>query len=340
MVPKVETLILGHAGQIKDKVLDYIIERDVPIKHLDLEAANLVSDSKWREFFVKQGERLKTLKLSWLDYSMDDDTLSQMVASCPNLIELELKKCFKLSDASLEALKRLKNLEHLSLLFKLPTSSAALENLIETIGSNLRTLSLEMFESSEDPVLSTIHSSCKNLFKLVFNNNSNCTDEAFASLFNDWANPPLSFVDLSSNRDLDCTNPGGPLEPVGLASKGFKALMHHSGKRLESLDIHSCRHISYQALAEVFDGINQYPALQDIDVSFVQKIDTTIAAGIFKSCPVIKKFVAFGCFGLTDVFVPPGVALIGIFNAQDLIVQGELRDELRAEMRDFVSRGG
>ena len=320
-------------------MLDYIIERSVPIKHLQLGAANLISDSKWREFFVRQGEALKTLKVSWLDYSMDDETLSQMVTNCPNLVKLKLIKCFKLGDVSLEEIGRLKNLERLSLLFKLPTSSANLVSLIKTVGANLRTLSLENFESSEDPVLSAIHSSCKSLSKLVLTGNSICTDAAFVSLFNDWVNPPLTSVDLSSNRDMDSANPDGPSEPIGLASEGFRALMQHSGNRLEALSIQSCRHIGYQTLAEVFDGVKQYPYLKEINVSFVPKVDTTIAAGIFKSCPAVKKVVAFGCFGIVDVVVPPGVALIGVANAQELIIQGQFLEDLRSEMREFVSRG-
>ena len=315
-------------------MLDYIIERNVPIKHLQLGAANLVSDSKWREFFFAQGSNLQTLKLEWLDYSMDEETLSRLVASCPNLKRLKLSRCFILGDASLEAFRDLKNIEHLSLHFKLPTSPASLISLIEAVGTNLRTLSLKDFESSDDLVLSTIHSVCKNLYKFRFNKNDCCTDAAFASLFNDWANPPLAFVDLSDTRDVDCTNPDGPSEPIGLASEGFKALMHHSGKRLETLDIASCRHIPYESFADIFDGVKQYPALKTINISMLTRVDTTIIAGIFKSCPTIKKVTAFGCFNINDVIVPPEVALIGLPHTQDSIVQGDSWMEFMDSMQD------
>ena len=69
-----------------------------------------------------------------------------------------------------------------------------------------------------------------------------CFVTAFASLFDEHSKvPSLTFVDLSSNRDVDNNNPTGPEdEPVGLASSGFIALMSHSGQTLTHLDISSC----------------------------------------------------------------------------------------------------
>ena len=328
-MPKVEVLNLRQAGQMKDEVIDYILERDVPIKHLQLDASNLISDDKWKEFFQKGGMRLETLKLSWLDYSMNDETVEHLVKGCSHLKRLKLKKCFKVGDATLESLSKLEKLEHLSLRFILPTSPACLINLVNQVGSNLRTLSLEKFENVEDEVLQSIHSTCRKLSKLRFTENDYCTDGAFASLFTNWTNPPLTFVDLNSNRDLDYKNPDGPEEAIGFASAGFKALMAHSGSHLECLDISSCRHITHEAFANTFDGIKQYPCLKEINLSFLTKVDTTIVAGMFKSCPKMAKVTAFGCFNVKDAIVPVGVALIGIPNAQDSIIQeGDYMGEL------------
>ena len=321
IVPKAQNVNLRNAGQFKDEVIDYIVERNVPLKNLQLEAANLVSNEAWAKFFGQCGERLESLKLSWLDYSMDDDTFMHLVSGCPNLKRLKIKKCFRLSDLALGALHDLKHLEHLSLRLPAPTSSPALRDLVATIGSQLRTLSLESFEEADDEVLATIYSACTKLEKLRFCENDLCTDAGFVSLFKDWSNPPLSFIDLSSNRSIDYTQPDGPEDPTGLASAGFEALMTHSGPRLERLDISSCRHIAYESFARVFDGKTAYPMLEDINISFLTKIDTAIAAGIFKSCPSMKKVTAFGCFNIIDVMVPKGVALIGVPNAQDSIVQ-------------------
>ena len=322
IVPNLSTLNLRCAGQFKDEVLDYILERDITIHHLQLDAANLVSDSKWRDFLCKRGKYLESLKLSWLDYSMDDETVADLTKGCPNLKRLKLKKCFKIGEQSLNSIASLANLEHLSLRMIQPITCPYVVGLIKKVGSKLRTLSLEHFDQADDTVLKTIHNKCSKLVKFRFTENDYCTDAGFTTLFTNWGNPPLAFIDVNSNRDVDYTNPDGPTEPTGLASSGFKALMNHSRSRLERLDISSCRHITHEAFSEVFDGIKQYPFLKDINVSLLTKIDTPVVAGMFKSCPHLVKLTAFACFNVKDVVVPAGVALIGVPNAQDAIVQG------------------
>jgi len=321
VVPRVQNINLRNAGQFKDEVIDYIIERNVPIRTLQLEAANLVTNGKWIEFFEQCGPRLESLKLSWLDYSMDDEAFMSLVRYCPRLKRLKLKKCFRLGDTALGAISELKQLEHLSLRFPTTTSPGPLAKLTSSVGSGLRTLSLENFNDADDDVLSKIHTSCAQLSKLRFTENDYCTDAGFVALFTEWSNTPLIFIDMSSNRSIDYSAPDGPEEPVGLASAGFEALMDHSGYRLERLDISSCRHIDYESFSKIFDGMHIYPFLKDINISFLTKIDTAIVAGMFRSCPELVKVTAFGCFNVTDVAVPKGVALIGVPNAQDTIVQ-------------------
>ena len=321
VVPGVQNLDLRSAGQFKDQVIDYIIERDVPLKRLRLEAANLVKDEKWRELFGACGQRLEALTLTWLDYEFSNETFDLLVQRCPNLKRLKMKKCFRLDESALEALCMLNKLEHLSLRLKLPVPTSSITNLITSVGRNLRTLSLEAFYDADDTVLEAIHSDCTHLSKLRFCDNNACTDVGFTSLFTNWLNPPLSSIYLEGCRDLDCTNPDGPDESIGLASAGFQALMTHSGSRLERLDISSNRHITYETLSEVFDGVKQYPYLKEINITSLTRVDTAIVAGIFRSCPAMKKVVAFGCFLIKDVVVPPGVALIGAPDAQYELVQ-------------------
>lgn len=98
-------------------------------------------------------------------------------------------------------------------------------------------------------------------------------------------------------------------------------MMKHSGSNLKHLDISSCRHIELGAFIDVFNGAESYPLLEYINVSFCNRVDTTVIAGIFKSCPALKKLVAFGCFDVADVVVPRNIALIGVPRAQDAIEQ-------------------
>ncbi|KZF24641.1 F-box and leucine-rich repeat protein 20 [Xylona heveae TC161] len=320
VIPNLRHLLLLHAGQFKDEVMEYMLERQVPIKSLQLEAANLISNRMWHELFRRAGGSLEALKLAWLDSSFNDECVQVLADNCPNLKRLKLRKCFHLDENALVSIGKLSNLEHLSLQFSGQVEGQLVTDLVNSVGQKLFTLSLTKFENADDAVLAAIHASCRHLRKFRFSENDLCTDAAYEQLFTDWVNPGLVFADFSSTRDLDYSNPDGPDEPVGLASKGFAALMKHSGSSLERLDISSCRHIAHSTFCEVFDGIKIYPNLRELNLSFIPRVDTLVVAAIFKSCPQLQKVVAFSCFGIRDVIVPPNVALIGIPNAQENIM--------------------
>ncbi|RWQ93117.1 leucine rich repeat protein [Paecilomyces variotii] len=319
-MPSLVDVNLRFAGQMKDPVLDYVMDRNLKIKRLQLDAANLISDDCWRRFFQKMGPHLESLKLSNLDSSLDDETVKEICTHCTGLHRLKLKECWKTGDDSLRAITNLKSLEHLSLDFLQDTQAETIANLVDQLGPNLRTLSLHGFRNANDTLLECIHRRCSKLSKLRLSDNAVCTDKGYANLFTNWPNPPLTFVDLSSTRDVDNANPSGPPEPIGLASEGFVALMEHSGLKIRSLNISSCRHISRDAFEQVFGKNNTYPHLEELDISFHTVVDDYLVNCIFKACPAMKKLVAFACFNVRDVRVPAGVALIGGLNAQDSIV--------------------
>lgn len=322
-MPSLSQVNLRFAGQMKDHVFDYMMDRALGIKHLQLDAANLVSDACWRRLFQKYGPQLESLKLSNLDFSLDDESVVEMCKHCTGLRRLKLNQCWKTGNESLQAIARLESLEHLSLNFIQETDKDALGEVITKTGSGLRTLSLAGFHTADDHILEFIHDRCHSLSKLRFSENSVCTDQGYAKLFEDWQNPPLAFVDFSFTRDVDNTNPAGPEEPIGLASQGFIALMNHSGSRIQKLNIASCRHVSREAFEDVFSEGKQYPHLKELDVSFHTAMDDYIIGSIFRCCPAIQKLVSFACFNVRDVQVPGGVALIGGLRAQDpMVVEG------------------
>lgn len=324
-MPSLVNVNLRCAGQLKDKVIDYMIQRLVKLRRLQLDASNLVSDARWRQLFMTLGPQLEELRLSDLNSSFDDETAEVMGRSCTNLRRLKLSHCWKLTDNAMTSISQLSKLEHISLNPYDPQliKPESVTFLIEKLGANLRTLSLTDFVDVNDASLQSIHNNCHRLEKLRFSNNSVCTDKGFAGLFTGWSNPPLKFVDLSFTRDDDHTNPEGPEDPVGLASEGFIALMKHSGSRLESLNICSCRHVSGSALRSVFADDQTYPCLKEMDISFIGAVDDFLVTSIFKCCPSIKKLTAFYS-SISDVKVPAGVALVGGIRAQDsIIVEGD-----------------
>jgi len=326
VVPNVTKLVLRNACQFKDSVLVYMMEKATQITHFQVYASNLVSNEMWKRFFEHYGHKLETLKLEWLDAAFDDEVVETMVKHCSQLRRLKFKFCRKITTGSLPVLCRLQSLEHLSLQLSQSAESSQLVPLISQLGPRLETLSLENCADADDSVIDEIRTQCGQLSKLRLSEVDCITDAALKSMFETTDTPsclpPLTFVDLSSARDVDNNNPSGPEDaPIGLASESFTALMAHSGSRLECLHIASCRHISHAAFCDVFDGSTTYPMIREINLSFCNAVDTAVIMGIFKCCPQLKKLIAFGCFKVEDVVVPSGIALIGVPRAHDAIEQ-------------------
>ncbi|KAK5100759.1 UV-damaged DNA-binding protein rad7 [Exophiala xenobiotica] len=320
-MPDVERVNLRMAGQLKNDALQYMIEKNAKITHLQLGATNLISDEVWCELLLKRGAQLESLKFSELNDAMKDATIQVMAETCTNLKRLKLRKCPHTTEASINAISSITSLEHLTLAIAQDCSPDILVNLITNLGPRLRTLCLEDYYYADDTVIEAIKNNCVNLKKLRLTGSSSFTDAMFASLFdNNWGNPDIPFIDLCNNRDIDNLDSEGPEEdPVGFGSAALKALMQHSGAKLARLDIHSNRHIGHDALMEVFDGQKQYPDLRVIDLSFVSHVDDYIMTGIFKSCPKLEKLTAFACFSAREVIIPQGIAVIGLANAQSAV---------------------
>jgi DNA repair protein RAD7 len=325
-MPQLTKINLRWAGQLKDDALANMAAKSTNLQYLQINAANLLSEQAWLSFFEHRGSQLFSLKLSELGEGFNDTVVEAIAKHCPNLHRLKLEGCPFLTQLSLKHISTLTNLQHLTLgIAQTDTAADTLESLISLRGSMLVTLCLDNYAEVNDDVLDAIRYHCNILEKLRITGSSTATDRAFASLFNEhWKNPPIAQISLHSNRDIDNMNPDGPEDdPVGLCDAGFAAMMAHSGQALEKLDIHSCRHITVSTLMDVFDGKQRYPHLKSIDVSFINSVDDTIMAGIFKSCPALKKLVVFGCFNARSARIRDGVAVIGLPNAGEKIVVGE-----------------
>ncbi|KAF2858140.1 RNI-like protein [Piedraia hortae CBS 480.64] len=315
-VPKVQRLVLGNACQFKDGVIDYLIERCHSLRHIKIYAANLVSSDAWKRLFTSLGPQLESIQLKYVDPSFDSRCVDAMVTSCPRLERLKLEHCSGLDDTAVGHLSHLKTLKYLSLQTTSPISTATLTALIEARGGQLQTLSLQDLEEFDDSLLQSIHSHCRNLTKLRLSNNCVATDAAYAALFTQWANKSLSFLDLSSTRDVDNTAPLGPEEdPIGVANAGFRAVMLHSGNALQRLELASCRHISQDNFLDVFSpksGKKGYESLELLNLSFCSGVDDKVIAAVGESCPSLRRIEVFGCFSISAfVKIPKGVSLIG-----------------------------
>lgn len=360
VVPNIKKLSLRNCCQFKDSNMDYMIEKAKSLIDIQLLGANLVSNDKWIDLFIARGHDLRSLKVEWLDAAFDDQAVEALTTFCPNIERLKIERCKQVGVESIDAIARLEKLQHLTLRYQTEIPLERVVNLIKNVGYKLRTLCLENFLGSEtsrkssrestpevepnasstDEILEAIHSTCRHLTKLRFSDNCECSDAGYVNLFSDWPNPPLRYIDVNSTRDVDNSCPEGPEDdPIGLASAGFVALMQHSGTKLEYLDISSCRHISKETFADIFSPRQTWPHLREINLSFCPVVDTEVVAGIFRSCPSIKKVVTFGCFAVHDVEVPRDIVLIGAPRAQDAIEQfGQVVMDFQKELQKEVER--
>ena len=178
-MPHVKNVNLRFAGQMKDEALRYMIDKCENLSHLQLGASNLVSDTAWIELFHQRGHQLESVKLSELNDALHDSTVQELALHCTSLRRLKLRSCSHMGEEAIAALSNLTQLEHLTLRVAPETPASTLNNLVDAVGANLKTLCLEGFDEANDDTLATIKATCKDLRKLRFIGNSQCTDAAF-----------------------------------------------------------------------------------------------------------------------------------------------------------------
>jgi DNA repair protein RAD7 len=320
--PKLRRFKARSVVQFKDEVMDYLLSRDIILDSFYLHGANLLSEEKWHEFLVAKGKDLQGLQVYYTDKHFGDETMTVIAENCPSLRRLKVEKNQKVTDVGVQALAKMKSLEHIGLQLHNRPSSETIVSFITEIGENLKTLSLKLMPHANDTVLDAIHNSCRSLSKFRITESEDMTDKAFAKLFTDWENPPVEVIDLQKCRYVSATAPRTNANNVGLCSEGFKALMAHSGAAIRDLNVHACRNISREAFEEVFREDAHYPELMKLEISFCEEVTDFIIGCIFRACPKIKEVNVFGCMKVRDVRVPRGVILVGVPNAQGMILDG------------------
>ncbi|KAJ4256677.1 UV-damaged DNA-binding protein rad7 [Fusarium torreyae] len=320
--PKLQHLKIRCGIQFKDEVMDYLLSRDTALESFYLHGANLLSEAKWHEFFQAKGKPLKGLQVYYTDNHFGDESVAMLRDHCPNLQRLKIENNQKLTNEGVKTIAELSALEHIGLQLLNTTQSDAYVKLISENGAKLQTLSLRVVPEIDDEVLRAIHDHCRSLTKLRITDSEHMTDNGFVELFTNWANPPLHFVDLQKCRQIDASRPRENPDNVGFCGEGFKALMAHSGYKLQYLNIHACRHITREAFEEVFHKDAHYPDLKELEISFCEEVTDFILGSIFRACPNIREVNVFGCMKVKNVRVPRGVILVGVPNAQGMVVEG------------------
>lgn len=322
--PNLQHLKAKNAIQFQDEVLEYLITRNMNLKSIYLHGASLLSEDCWLKYLKAKGKHLESLRVYYTDRHVGDDMVAVLPDLCPSLKRLKIAHNQKVTDEGIKRLAALEGLEHLGIQLVNPTSTEPYTTMLKGIGKSLQTLSLAgpSLADLDDRVLDAIHEECHSLSKLRITDSQVMTDTGFVRLFKDWANKPLRFVDFEKCRHMDSAKPRENAHLVGFCSGAFRALMAHSGKALEHVNVHACRHIKADAFEHVFSEANVYPELQYLEISFCEDVTDFIVGSIFRSCPNLKKLNVFGCMKLKDVRVPKGKILVGMPNAMGMEIEG------------------
>jgi DNA repair protein RAD7 len=320
--PNLRHLKIRCGIQFKDEVMDYLLTRDISLESFYLHGANLLSEEKWQEFIKSKGQTLKALQVYYTDKHFGDGSVALLGEYCPNMTRLKVSNNQSLTNEGVKSIANISKLQHLGLHLHNKTTNAAYIHTLSHIGQGLQTFSLKIVPDLDDTVLKAIHEHCRSLTKLCITDSENMTDKGFVDLFKDWANLPLLDIDFQKCRQLDSTMPRQNPDGIGLCGEGFKALMAHSGQKLQYLNVHACRHISQEAFEEVFNENADYPELRELEISFCEEVTDFIVGSIFRACPNIREVNVFGCMKVREVRVPRGVILVGVPNALGMMMEG------------------
>ncbi|GAP87615.2 putative DNA repair protein [Rosellinia necatrix] len=322
LVPQLKQLKLRNAIQFTDKVMQYLITRNMALESIYIHGANLLSEEVWMEYLKHKGMHLKGLQIYYTDRHFGDKAVGLLSSLCPNLTRLKICHNQQVSDEGIQCIVGLHNLEHLSLQCIKKTTTDPYVHVIQHIGRQLRTFSIQNVPDVDDRLLDAIHKNCTNLSKMRITESEFMTDAGFCRLFEGWGNKPLSFLDLQMCRHVDAAKPSENAHKIGLCSRGFEALMEHSGTGLQYLNVHACRHISRETFEKVFASDKTYAQLRYLEISFCEEVNDFVVGSIFRSCPNLKEVNVFGCMKVKDVRVPKGKILVGVPNAVGMRIEG------------------
>ena len=321
-VPNLKKLKACNAIHFEDEVMDYLISRRIELEEFYLHGANLLSESKWNEFLEVKGKSLRSLKVYWTDKHFNDASVAALEFACPSLERLKIAHNERVAGEGIKSIAKIKNLRHLSLDLRQHIHSDVFVGLLNDIGVSLETFSLARVADIDNTVLDALHNKCRSLRKLRITESEVMTDDGFVRLFKGWKNRELIFVDLQKCRQVDAAHPRQNPHNIGLCSQGFSALMEHSGRTLEHVNVHGCRNITAAAFESVFSPGKTYPELKTLEISFCEEVTDFIVGSIFRSCPNLRELNVFGCMKVKDVKVPRGKLLVGVPNALGMVIDG------------------
>lgn len=290
--PNLERLTLHLCGRMETPTIEHWSTSLPNLKRLELIAPFLVRDDAWLKFIRSRGPHLTGFLITNVP-RFTRECLDALIEHAPQLQELRLSDIIKFEDSWLEPLAQLTNLTSLDISTdrsgRVILSSAAVVELLKSLGRNLALLDLSGHEDLEDAVLTDgIAANCKSLTDLSLSLLPLITDEGIAAMFKQLPSTnQLVRLDMSRCH--------------GAASLALAALLEHSGHTLVSLDINSWKEVDEDALKLI---AAKAPNLSTLDVGWCRNVNDIVIGSLIKAdqtgTTALKRINCFGCNRITN----------------------------------------
>jgi DNA repair protein RAD7 len=265
------------------------------LTRIELLGPFLVRSEAWQTFF-KAHPILEGFLITQSP-RFDVACAQSLVQHCPGLKELRLKEVGKMSDEFIEEIMELGvGLTYLDI--SDPTDSCSDDTLIgmlSVFGAELTYLNVSKHRLITDRFLTDgLAEYTQHLDSLLLSHLPELTDKGVADFFGEWnGRPPMRLLELARNHEL--------------GSAALEAIMKHSGKRLEELNINGWKEVGEDALRAIGRrGVE----LRKIDVSWCREMDDFIMKAWFEGedvrgvrkggCMKVKEIKLWGCNKITN----------------------------------------
>ncbi|GAN06347.1 rad7-like protein rhp7 [Mucor ambiguus] len=302
--PKLQYLQLIYCGQITDKSLRAYQERLHDLKSLEMSGPFLVTKEAWISFFETVGARLESFQVRHTARFVKE-CMEALATHCPNLKKLKFGQLSHFNSDWIPVIAKLKHLDTLELAWTSGENTMHTEDivhLLSEVGSGLKDLSIKGgHELTDDILLQGILKHCHQIKRLNLEQCDQLTSPAMVEFLEQWQAKGLTHLDISSCTKFDDTV--------------LEAVLRHSGKSLEYLNLHSLIELTAAHL-ELIAGndadLTPCVSLTHLDCGFVRSMDDYVLMKLIKHCTSLRNIQVWGCHMLTEsVPSKPGLRISG-----------------------------
>ena len=274
--PSLETFILAMNYTITDQAIIQAVQKLTNLQVMDLQKCIDLTDQSIK--FLAECRTLRKISLDQT-FKISDAAFKTLIKYCPDLTDVKIIDCARVSDNTMKHLAGLENLVNLSVADCSRLSDAGVRNLSE--GSSIgviRSLDFTNVNKLTDISLYRIGKAIMNIRRLSLAYCENITDSGIEYLL---PLVHLNEIDLSGTTISDET----------LAKLGKMNTLNH-------LTIQECPYITDTGVGKLCARLKD--KLKSLDISHCKEITDKPMKSLAYNCRYLKKINLAGCWKLTD----------------------------------------